>query len=183
MRLSALHPLAGTGMRTSRTSTLDRGWCRNRPAPAPVPGESGEYADPAIDEKPRTAGAPMHGRQPPEVPRSVPVMPTAASAFGLPRVVMNGDRLDIQASVNLKGLKALQEMLKKYEAILEMMRPGTFGVDPEEAACHDSAADENQPLSIPNPATRGQTRPAPSGTCGTRGEHQGPVLNRDARRE
>jgi|GEM_PF-5026966 len=41
---------------------------------------------------------------------------------GLPlRVVMNGNRLDIQASVNLAGLKKLKDMLTKYESILEMM--------------------------------------------------------------
>jgi hypothetical protein len=41
------------------------------------------------------------------------------------RVVMNGDRLDIQASVDLAGLKKLQEMLTKYQGILEMMQPDT----------------------------------------------------------
>jgi hypothetical protein len=39
------------------------------------------------------------------------------------RVVMNGDRLEIQASVDLEGLKKLQAMLEKYQSILEMMRP------------------------------------------------------------
>jgi hypothetical protein len=39
------------------------------------------------------------------------------------RVVMNGNRLDIQASVDLPGLKKLQEMLTKYQGILEMMEP------------------------------------------------------------
>jgi hypothetical protein len=39
------------------------------------------------------------------------------------RVVMNGDRLDIQASVDLAGLKKLKEMLTKFEGILEMMAP------------------------------------------------------------
>ena len=41
----------------------------------------------------------------------------------MPRIVMNGDRLDIQASVDLTGLKKLQEMLTKYQGILEMMQP------------------------------------------------------------
>jgi len=36
------------------------------------------------------------------------------------RVVVNGDRLDIQASVDLAGLKSLQDLLKQYEGILEM---------------------------------------------------------------
>ena len=36
------------------------------------------------------------------------------------RVLVNGDRLDIQASVDLAGLKSLQELLKQYEGILEM---------------------------------------------------------------
>lgn len=39
------------------------------------------------------------------------------------RVTMNGNRLDIQASVDLAGLKKLQEMLTKYQGILEMMQP------------------------------------------------------------
>jgi len=39
------------------------------------------------------------------------------------RVVMNGDRLEIQASVDLAGLKKLQAMLEKYQGILEMMQP------------------------------------------------------------
>lgn len=41
------------------------------------------------------------------------------------RVVMNGDRLDIQASVDLEGLKKLQVMLEKYQGILEMSQPET----------------------------------------------------------
>jgi hypothetical protein len=36
---------------------------------------------------------------------------------------MNGDHLDIHASVDLDGLKQLQTMLKKYKEILEMMSP------------------------------------------------------------
>ena len=39
---------------------------------------------------------------------------------GSVRVVVNGDRLDIQASVDLAGLKTLQSLLKQYEGILEM---------------------------------------------------------------
>jgi hypothetical protein len=37
--------------------------------------------------------------------------------------MMNGNRLDIQASVDLVGLKKLQDMLTKYQGILEMMEP------------------------------------------------------------
>jgi hypothetical protein len=52
--------------------------------------------------------------------RAVPM----ESSSGVPlRVAMNGDRLDIQASVDLAGLKKLKEMLTKYEGILEMMQP------------------------------------------------------------
>ena len=36
------------------------------------------------------------------------------------RVVANGVRIDIQASVDLAGLKDLQDLLKQYEGILEM---------------------------------------------------------------
>ncbi len=43
--------------------------------------------------------------------------------IGRPRIVMNGDHLDIQASVDLAGLRQLQTMLQKYEEILEMMEP------------------------------------------------------------
>ena len=53
--------------------------------------------------------------------------PQVQEQSGLPappiRVLMNGDRLSIQASVDLEGLKKLQEMLTKYQSILEMMRP------------------------------------------------------------
>ena len=38
-------------------------------------------------------------------------------------MVMNGNRLDVQASVDLEGLKKLQTMLSKYQGILEMMEP------------------------------------------------------------
>jgi hypothetical protein len=36
---------------------------------------------------------------------------------------MNGDRLDIQASVDFEGLKKLRTMLQKYQGIFEMMQP------------------------------------------------------------
>jgi hypothetical protein len=42
---------------------------------------------------------------------------------GLLIVIMNGGRLDIQASVDLEGLKKLRTMLEKYQGILEMMQP------------------------------------------------------------
>lgn len=53
-------------------------------------------------------------------PFSMELSPNGAAPV---RVVMNGDRLDIQASVDLAGLKKLQEMLTKYQGILEMMQP------------------------------------------------------------
>jgi hypothetical protein len=64
----------------------------------------------------QTAVKPAHmsGAAPPMV--SLPI--------GRPRIVMNGDHLDIQASVDLEGLKQLQTMLQKYAEILEMMTPG-----------------------------------------------------------
>jgi hypothetical protein len=52
---------------------------------------------------------------------SPPIAPSPP--IGKPRIVMNGDHLDIHASVDLEGLKKLQTMLKKYEEILEMMAP------------------------------------------------------------
>ena len=52
----------------------------------------------------------------------IPCEPCKASGLlrGSVRVVVNGDRLDIQASVDLAGLKTLQSLLKQYEGILEM---------------------------------------------------------------
>jgi hypothetical protein len=49
--------------------------------------------------------------------------PMVSLPIGRPRIVMNGDHLDIQASVDLEGLKQLQTMLQKYAEILEMMAP------------------------------------------------------------
>ena len=59
-----------------------------------------------------SAPKPGSGAPPPPLPPSAPV-----------RVVMNGDQLDIQASVDLEGLKKLRSMLEKYQGILEMMQP------------------------------------------------------------
>jgi hypothetical protein len=54
---------------------------------------------------------------------SVAAPPMVPLPIGKPRIVMNGDHLDIQASVDLEGLKQLQTMLQKYAEILEMMTP------------------------------------------------------------
>jgi hypothetical protein len=62
---------------------------------------------------PQTHTPPKPGANP------LPPAPTGAPL----RVVMNGDRLDIQASVDLEGLKKLRTMLEKYQGILEMMQP------------------------------------------------------------
>jgi hypothetical protein len=71
----------------------------------------------------------MEQVQVPETRRRTTLLGTV-EATPLPlRVVMNGNRLDIQASVDLKGLKKLQEMLTKYQGILEIMQP-----DKDEAA-------------------------------------------------
>jgi hypothetical protein len=57
-------------------------------------------------------------------PKPPPGMPSIHDQLTSPlRVVMNGDRLDIQASVDLEGLKKLRTMLEKYQGILEMMQP------------------------------------------------------------
>jgi hypothetical protein len=62
-------------------------------------------------------------RGPRPATRAIP-MESNLSPGGAPlRVVMNGDRLDIQASVDLAGLKKLKEMLTKFEGILEMLGP------------------------------------------------------------
>jgi hypothetical protein len=62
------------------------------------------------------------GVVPRAAPRAAPHEPKVLPGAPL-RVVMNGDRLDIQASVDLEGLKKLQTMLQKYQGILEMMQP------------------------------------------------------------
>jgi hypothetical protein len=54
----------------------------------------------------------------------------SSGSMPLPRIVMNGDRPDIQASVDLAGLKMLKEMLTKFEGILEMMAPGHKAASP-----------------------------------------------------
>jgi hypothetical protein len=56
----------------------------------------------------------------PQTPPAISTPPNPTSPL---RVVMNGNRLDIQASVDLEGLKKLRTMLEKYEGILEMMEP------------------------------------------------------------
>lgn len=47
-------------------------------------------------------------------------------------VVMNGERLNIKASVDLEGLRNLREILEKYEGILQMMQK--MNPDKKEAA-------------------------------------------------
>ena len=70
-----------------------------------------------------SAAASLVETQPPR--GQAPLTPmTNTLPIGRPRILMNGDRLDIQASVDLAGLKQLQSMLKKYEEILVMMRAG-----------------------------------------------------------
>jgi hypothetical protein len=89
-----------------------------------VPSESEGYSTSEEGQAP-SDGGPMPAEQttartgrpsfidtPPPVPQTAPV-----------RVMMSGNRLDIQASVDLEGLKKLQAMLQKYQGILEMMEP------------------------------------------------------------
>jgi hypothetical protein len=66
-----------------------------------------------------------------------PLLPRTADYTPLPDdhglvVVMNGDRLNIKASVDLDELRSLQEILKKYESISEMMQK--MKADKKEAA-------------------------------------------------
>jgi hypothetical protein len=58
-----------------------------------------------------------------EIKPRTPAPPMVSLPIGKPRIVMNGGHLDIQASVDLEGLKQLQTMLQKYAEILEMMAP------------------------------------------------------------
>jgi len=62
---------------------------------------------PHVQASPKTGSG-----APPPLPPTVPI-----------RVIMDGDRLDIQASVDLEGLKKLRTMLEKYQGILEIMQP------------------------------------------------------------
>ena len=76
------------------------------------------------DNEATSAGAPSMQPQHTETRSPQRFAPMEAAVSGAPiRVVMNGGRLDIQASVDLAGLKKLQAMLEKYEGILEMMQP------------------------------------------------------------
>jgi hypothetical protein len=70
---------------------------------------TGEFVQPQMRLRPETRPIPMEANPP------LGTTPL--------RVVMNGNRLDIQASVDLDGLKKLQTMLEKYQGILEMMQP------------------------------------------------------------
>jgi hypothetical protein len=78
----------------------------------------------ADEEAPEAAMTPQ-AHNPAPKPGTPPPLSTTAPL----RVIMNGDRLDIQASVDLEGLKKLRTMLEKYQGILEMMQP-----DSDEAA-------------------------------------------------
>jgi hypothetical protein len=91
-----------------------------------VESEAGGYTGPEIPTL--TAGDGMQSAvtigprpTPPRTPNVDPPGPMPAGAAPV-RVVMNGGRLDIQASVDLEGLRKLQEMLKAYETILEMVQ-------------------------------------------------------------
>ena len=82
-----------------------------------VAGGGVEYSaasEPQSEKSPVTpqVHTPLKQSTPPPATPSAPV-----------RVVMNGDHLDIQASVDLDGLKKLRTMLEKYQGILEMMQP------------------------------------------------------------
>ncbi|MBS0246192.1 MAG: hypothetical protein JSR61_06190 [Proteobacteria bacterium] len=81
-------------------------------------GYSGFEAAPQPHVQP-PAGAPMPA--PAEQQRPTPRIPEPPMTAPV-RVVMNGNRLDIQASVDLDGLEKLEQMLAKYKEILKMMQ-------------------------------------------------------------
>lgn len=89
-----------------------------------VPAESEGYSASEEEQAPSDGGS-MQAEQTPAARTGRAFTDTAPP--GSPttplRVVMNGNRLDIQASVDLEGLKKLQAMLEKYQGILEMMEP------------------------------------------------------------
>ncbi|MDA9474256.1 hypothetical protein XI03_06960 [Bradyrhizobium sp. CCBAU 65884] len=76
----------------------------------------------------------------PQAPTAAPISPRAPRPEDLAPlsddqplvVVMNGERLNIKASVDLEGLKNLREILEKYEGILQMMQK--MNPDKKEAA-------------------------------------------------
>jgi hypothetical protein len=89
-----------------------------------VPTDVEGYNGSEETETPPSSGTPPMQTQfaePRAAPRMAPVETLNPAAPV--RVVMNGNRLDIQASVDLEGLKKLKAMLEKYEGILEMMQP------------------------------------------------------------
>jgi hypothetical protein len=86
-----------------------------------VEGESGGYGLQGSDEQDRSGGPMQTQVTDHHRPAMRPAGVNEASSSPAPlRVVMNGNRLDIQASVDLEGIKRLKEMLTKYEEILKM---------------------------------------------------------------
>jgi hypothetical protein len=85
-----------------------------------VEAESGGYTAP--EPEPEEPSVTPQTQTPPKIGAN-PLSPAPPMAGAPLRVVMNGDRLDIQASVDLEGLKKLRTMLEKYQGILEMMQP------------------------------------------------------------
>jgi len=49
--------------------------------------------------------------------------PSAENMSPHPRFIINGNRLEIQASVDLEGLTNLQTLLERYKGILQLMEP------------------------------------------------------------
>lgn len=90
-----------------------------------VPTDSQAYDAVGEDEQaPANGEAPMQPQEQSRAQARPPGLPPPPAGATSPlRVVMNGNRLDIQASVDLAGLKKLQEMLAKYQSILEMLEP------------------------------------------------------------
>jgi hypothetical protein len=92
-----------------------------------VGDESEAYDSRSVDDTDRTGAPTMqaHSADNARAAGPSPFLEKAMPQGGVPlRVIMNGNRLDIQASVDLAGLKKLQAMLAKYQGILEMMGDG-----------------------------------------------------------
>jgi len=87
-----------------------------------VAGGGAEYSSGSDSEPERASMTPQTHAATKPVGSEMSLPPPAASPL---RVTMNGDRLDIQASVDLEGLKKLRTMLEKYQGILEMMQPNS----------------------------------------------------------
>jgi hypothetical protein len=125
-----------------------------------VPAESEGYnSEESVDAPASGDGMQTHVSTAPRPAMRPPASEPALQPGAPLRVVMNGDRLDIQASVDLAGLKKLKEMLTKFEGILEMMAPEVsheLSPPPGDAAYRAAQATGIKPAQMPFMITQAQ---------------------------